>query len=914
MQPQRTGQNAQIPGTPPRAFPPTSSNLSASWDVTPDAKATSDRFFTQLDTQGRGTIDGDVAVPFMLQSQLDEGSLASIWDLADIRHEGKLTRDEFAVAMYLINTKLAGQEIPQSLPTSLIPPSLRDAAGSQEIMSSGPSNMAKDLFDLDFDDTPPPIKTAQQPPSAPPAQPSIQSSPFLPQPPSRRGTQATSRSVIPAATQAFGPASQSIRSPQASDLLGDDSVAEQPVVPDNSADVGNKRNQLENTNRGLEDLEISKIDLERSAASSSAELTELESKLSAARSRHETESKAVEDLRNRVSEQSSQVKKLNAEFIGAESDLSAMRSEKDELEQALLRDKEEVRQLQKRMKEVEEEKIVLKTTLEKLRKDARQQKGMLSIAKKQLSTVEGSRDGTRQDVEKAEGELATARQSGESGTPAPFSPSTLTAASGVPLPGTPQAMSPAPTGASQRSKNPFDMLRGTPRPASPASEGEGFATSALMGATAVVGAAAGAVVAGAESLVHAAHDVISPARDGNPEFDENSNSRSPNQNSPPHQVDLDPFGASSAPDEVDPFGAPPNKKVEHHAPDGFGDSFEARSVLPTPANNMEAKAPLSTFDSAFADFDEPVLSSTMTGGLPVGIPKSAVPADLRPDVERTTSTQAVPPSSRPQSPVVSVARSPSPVPPSGVVGSSGIDAVSSDEEDGPEDLERPQPYNREMEPAHTVPPIAPALPVLSSPVGSSNYDMESSKTRRSAPPPPAVRNQYASPTGGDGDQNDFDPFGVPQTTLPTRAEAADTGNPPKNAQFDDEDDFDFSDLPPARVETISSNQPHSSVPSNFDDEFTGFDDDFEKPSSQLNSGSDNSNLTKSYEMVSPQAPSQQETAPTQQRSQSYDEWGFGGNPESGRQTAAPPQSAMSFDDAFGGDFSWVTTMLQYNMS
>lgn len=56
-----------------------SQRTSQQWDVTPEAKATSDRFFAQLDQQNRGTIEGDVAVPFMLQSQLDEGTLATIW-------------------------------------------------------------------------------------------------------------------------------------------------------------------------------------------------------------------------------------------------------------------------------------------------------------------------------------------------------------------------------------------------------------------------------------------------------------------------------------------------------------------------------------------------------------------------------------------------------------------------------------------------------------------------------------------------------------------------------------------------------------------------------------------------------------------------------------------------------------------
>jgi epidermal growth factor receptor substrate 15 len=45
--------------------------------------------------------------------------------LADIRKEGKLGKDEFAVAMFLINNKLAGKELPGTLPQSMIPPSLR---------------------------------------------------------------------------------------------------------------------------------------------------------------------------------------------------------------------------------------------------------------------------------------------------------------------------------------------------------------------------------------------------------------------------------------------------------------------------------------------------------------------------------------------------------------------------------------------------------------------------------------------------------------------------------------------------------------------------------------------------------------------------------------------------------------------
>ena len=83
LRPQSTGQSvSSFRATSPRGVPsPTNAfaTPAIAWDVSSSEKATSDRFFDQLDTQHRGVIEGDVAVPFMLQSQLDEGLLASVW-------------------------------------------------------------------------------------------------------------------------------------------------------------------------------------------------------------------------------------------------------------------------------------------------------------------------------------------------------------------------------------------------------------------------------------------------------------------------------------------------------------------------------------------------------------------------------------------------------------------------------------------------------------------------------------------------------------------------------------------------------------------------------------------------------------------------------------------------------------------
>lgn len=52
---------------------------SAQWDVTAEEKASSDNFFDSLDPQRRGFIEGDVAVPFMLESRLQGEDLAQVW-------------------------------------------------------------------------------------------------------------------------------------------------------------------------------------------------------------------------------------------------------------------------------------------------------------------------------------------------------------------------------------------------------------------------------------------------------------------------------------------------------------------------------------------------------------------------------------------------------------------------------------------------------------------------------------------------------------------------------------------------------------------------------------------------------------------------------------------------------------------
>lgn len=95
LQAQTTGQKRAPPVLPsrkltapvqiPNAFGNTAGQHA--WDVTPVEKANADRFFDTLDTQKVDYIEGDVAVPFMLQSNLPEDTLAQVWYVSPHVHD-----------------------------------------------------------------------------------------------------------------------------------------------------------------------------------------------------------------------------------------------------------------------------------------------------------------------------------------------------------------------------------------------------------------------------------------------------------------------------------------------------------------------------------------------------------------------------------------------------------------------------------------------------------------------------------------------------------------------------------------------------------------------------------------------------------------------------------------------------------
>uniref|UniRef100_A0A1A8RHC1 Epidermal growth factor receptor pathway substrate 15-like 1a n=1 Tax=Nothobranchius rachovii TaxID=451742 RepID=A0A1A8RHC1_9TELE len=99
---------------------------SLNWVVPLSERGRYDDIFLKTDADLDGFVSGLEVKDIFMQSGLSQNLLAHIWALADTRQIGKLTREQFALAMHLIQQKVSkGIDPPQALTADMIPPSER---------------------------------------------------------------------------------------------------------------------------------------------------------------------------------------------------------------------------------------------------------------------------------------------------------------------------------------------------------------------------------------------------------------------------------------------------------------------------------------------------------------------------------------------------------------------------------------------------------------------------------------------------------------------------------------------------------------------------------------------------------------------------------------------------------------------
>ncbi|KFY61316.1 hypothetical protein V497_02996 [Pseudogymnoascus sp. VKM F-4516 (FW-969)] len=480
------------------------------WAISPADKNRFDAIYATIDKTNRGFITGDEAVPFFSNSKLPEEALAQIWDLADINSQGHLTRDEFAVAMYLIRQQRGKRDgrdaLPATLPVDLIPPSMRSqirqpqhptAPAFEAAPPTIPKSAADDLFGLDAmaTATPPPAPAQQalstggsnfadpfatrspMTPSSPVASSSPQHLPaqnaggFKPFVPSSSFGQSLSHN----ATGGSNASTPLARSGTMDDLLGDNDPEISKKLTSETSELANLSNQVGTLSKQMQEVQGQRSTSQNELTQATSQKKEFETRLSQLRALYEKEAKDVRALEERLTASRNETRKLQQDIAMVEGSHQDLQNQHHQVSVALQADQQENASLKERIKALNTEISQLKPQLEKLRSEARQQKGLVAINKKQLLTNEGERDKLKteagelnQSIEQDTRALAESAANSKTQSPAPA------------------AASPAPS----TSSNPFFRRQGSstdiafsPFPSPPTAQQPGHSFENIFGPT-----------------------------------------------------------------------------------------------------------------------------------------------------------------------------------------------------------------------------------------------------------------------------------------------------------------------------------------------------------------------------------------------------------------------------------------------
>ncbi|KAJ5171277.1 uncharacterized protein N7500_004060 [Penicillium coprophilum] len=404
------------------------------WLITPQEKAQFDSIFETVDTAKLGLITGDQAVAFFMKAQLPEETLAQIWDLADIDADGQLSREEFAVAMYLVRMQRSGKEpLPQVVPPALIPPSMRRQVHAPMAAPTPPPapapavrTAADDLFGLDtpvqpFAQPQMPQSTggsnsAFQTPGSPSSRASPQTTshtfkPFVP-------TSTFGQSLQPQITGASAGTSTGVRSPPppSDDLLGDNDPEESNKLTNETTELANLSNQIGSLAKEMHTVQEKRTTAEQNITQTSQQKRDFETRLAQARSMYEQEVTNFKALEERLKTSKAETQKLQQQYALLDGSRQDLQNQYTQVSTALAADEQENASLKEKIRQANAEVAQLKPVLEKARSNARQQKGLVAINKKQLATVEGERDKLQGEIDGLARE--TPQYSEESVTPA----------------------------------------------------------------------------------------------------------------------------------------------------------------------------------------------------------------------------------------------------------------------------------------------------------------------------------------------------------------------------------------------------------------------------------------------------------------------------------------------------------------
>ncbi|XP_052843724.1 epidermal growth factor receptor substrate 15-like 1 isoform X4 [Drosophila gunungcola] len=114
---------------------PPSVTANADWVVTPAELKRFEDIFRQSDLDKDGLVSGLEVKDIFIKSGIPQRSLADIWALCDTNQSGKLTVEQFALAMWFVERKQRGVDPPHVLNANMVPPSMRATVSGVDMQS-----------------------------------------------------------------------------------------------------------------------------------------------------------------------------------------------------------------------------------------------------------------------------------------------------------------------------------------------------------------------------------------------------------------------------------------------------------------------------------------------------------------------------------------------------------------------------------------------------------------------------------------------------------------------------------------------------------------------------------------------------------------------------------------------------------
>ncbi|KAH8339721.1 hypothetical protein KR074_012216 [Drosophila pseudoananassae] len=112
---------------------PPSVRANADWVVTPAELKKFEEIFQKSDLDKDGLVSGLEVRDIFMKSGIPQRSLADIWALCDTNQSGKLTVEQFALAMWFVERKQRGIDPPHVLTANMVPPSMRSIVAGVDL-------------------------------------------------------------------------------------------------------------------------------------------------------------------------------------------------------------------------------------------------------------------------------------------------------------------------------------------------------------------------------------------------------------------------------------------------------------------------------------------------------------------------------------------------------------------------------------------------------------------------------------------------------------------------------------------------------------------------------------------------------------------------------------------------------------